>query len=236
MRVTAFLAICAFQSSFGSLIFPPQVDGVFGDEVLVHYKVHNNVERKILEICVSITATDSGELVLSDACIEVTPAPNHEMNVLKISSLEEGVYELNIGCDGAKAQSILEVHAKREIVPTYDWQALRIWHSIPLGVETRLPLSDGGGSKEVRIPDPFKVQIVYPEPCKYFFRMDVYRSTTIQQIIDQAALGCNISSDCLSLSTAVGPLDDVKQTVESTDLFNLPKLSLEKRPCGDSLT
>jgi len=233
MRSATFLGIWGFQSSFGSLIFPPQVDGVLGDEVLVHYKIgiQTNIQKKV-EVCVSINARDSGELVLSDACIAVTPAPSHKMNILKISSLEEGIYQLRIGCcDGFEASSFLEVHAKKEIVPTYEWQPLRIWHSIPLGVETRLPLGDGGGLKEVRIPDPFRLQIVYPEPCKYFFRMDVFRGTTIQQIIDQAALNCHISSDCLSLSTAVGPLDDVNQTVESTDLFNMPKLPLEKRPC-----
>lgn len=31
----------------------------------------------------------------------------------------------------------VEVHKQEEFVPTYDWQPLRPWHSIPAGIETR---------------------------------------------------------------------------------------------------
>jgi len=124
-------------------------------------------------------------------------------------------------------QVVIEVRQPTEFVPSYEWQDLKKWHTIPTGVETRLPL-DGKG-KQCRIPDPWRLQVSMPSPCKFFLRMDVQRDTTIKAITSSAAHQCHnsASEEQLSkLSLAVlapgnqhEPLDP-EATVEDTDLFN----------------
>ena len=49
-----------------------------------------------------------------------------------------------------------------------------------------------GGAKEARIPNPFRIQIAIPKPCKYFVRVDVYRNDYIRKIKDEASTQCNL--------------------------------------------
>lgn len=81
------------------------------------------------------------------------------------------------------AQAIaIDIQLPSEFKPSYDWRLLHAWHTIPSGVETRLPIG-GSGHKEARIPVPWRLQLPMPSPCKYFLRMDIQRSTTVQQIM-----------------------------------------------------
>ncbi len=48
-------------------------------------------------------------------------------------------------------------------------------------VHRRLPLNDLL-HKEARIPNPWKLQVSLPSPCKYFLRMDLLKATTVLDI------------------------------------------------------
>lgn len=47
---------------------------------------------------------------------------------------------------------------------------------------SRLPIGYGA-RKEARLPEPWRLQLSMPNPCKYFLRMDVRRHTTIADIM-----------------------------------------------------
>ena len=47
----------------------------------------------------------------------------------------------------------------------------------------RLPISKNGGRKAAKIPNPWRLQIPLPKPCKYFLRMDVYKHTGPTEIM-----------------------------------------------------
>jgi len=183
------------------------------------------------------------------------------------------------------SESVLIVAPEEELIPSYDWQDLRGYHTIPKGIETRLPMSwdteeqnnasagtdsgsedtnqtrekalaakkkKAGKRREARIPDPFQLQIPMPSPCKFFFRANVYRGTTIQELALQAAAHCRkyfpVENGCLAFheeahpsaerelfvgvegSGAVGIGDGFTSnaTAEETNLFN-KRLSLVVR-------
>lgn len=110
-----------------------------------------------------------------------------------------------------------------EFTPTYEWQRLHEWHTIPNSIETRLPMS-GSAFKEGRIPSPWRLQISMPAPCKYFLRSNIYRTTTISDIINSAGKKCKMEASCFSLmadseegEVVALPLDE---NVEETNLFS----------------
>jgi len=45
----------------------------------------------------------------------------------------------------------------------------------------RLPVG-GEGHKDARIPNPWKLQIAMPHPCKYFLRMELLKDSTMEDI------------------------------------------------------
>jgi hypothetical protein len=97
---------------------------------------------------------------------------------------------------------LLDLRMMEEFVPSYEWQPLKPWHTIPSGLETRLPLSTNYEAiKEARIPEPWRLQISLPSPCSYFLRMDLQKDTTINQILTKAAQRCKIAPSCLYLVT-----------------------------------
>lgn len=62
-----------------------------------------------------------------------------------------------------------------ELVPSYEWTALHVWHTIPSGLTTRLPIGDGVGAgnglgpvihKETKISEPWRLQIALPKVSK----------------------------------------------------------------------
>jgi len=98
------------------------------------------------------------------------------------------------------------------------WQQLKPWHTIPRGIETRLPVGSGA-RKEARIPNPFRVQLTLPTPCNFFVRLDLYRNTKIEEIKLAASTQCKaISPECFLL-TGDGTIIPDNETVESSLLF-----------------
>ena len=142
------------------LIEAPYYEEVFGNDVVIRY----NISTAGI-ICVSLT--DQGKKLLKDSCLVPTPVKDEGFNVLKLSFVPIGVMAVTIsevdeaGVTQFTAQTSLEVQQKSEIIPSYDWQPLRKWHSIPAGLETRLPLG-GVGRKECRIPTPYRLQLPLP--------------------------------------------------------------------------
>lgn len=105
--------------------------------------------------------------------------------------------------DGA-ASGQVEVRRMEEFVPSYEWSTLHAWHTIPHGLQTRyctfvnysysmvteivlvcvvarLPMGIGG-TKQARIPEPWRLQVGMPHPCKFFLRMDMMKSTSVGEI------------------------------------------------------
>ena len=187
------------------LIEAPHYEEVFGNDVLIRYRFSKNAGF----ICVSLTEQGTGMKLLKDSCLAATaPANEEESNVLKLLSVPTGVFMITIsefdetGVMQFIAESSLEVQQKSEIIPSYDWQTLRKWHSIPAGLETRLPIG-GVGIKECRIPTPFRLQLPLPSPCRHFLRIDVYPHTTVSEILQAAFKACYgklSDSKCLALS------------------------------------
>eukprot|EP01034_Spumella_vulgaris_P025286 gene25287-31724_t len=132
----------------------------------------------------------------------------------------------------SSVQIPVEVRPSEEFIPTYDWQTLHAWHTIPSGIVTRLPLSSSH-LKEARIPDPFRLQLSLPSPCKYFLRMDAKRGTTVGEIKKKAASTCKFPPECFILYADNSPLDDPTATVENTQLFIKSKrLELDETNCA----
>lgn len=57
-------------------------------------------------------------------------------------------------------------------------------------------------SKQVRVPEPFQLQVALPSPsCKFFLRMNVYKHTTVRDILDTACYQCRqLPTHCMSLT------------------------------------
>lgn len=88
----------------------------------------------------------------------------------------------------------VEVHTMEEFIPSYEWKPLHAWHTIPSGIETRLPIGNSPlAKKEARIPNPWRLQLSLPKHlCKkaFFLRMDVFRSTTLADILNEVSTQC----------------------------------------------
>lgn len=114
----------------------------------------------------------------------------------------------------------VDIQPLKEYIPTYEWQPLKPWHTVPAGIETRLPVGSDA-RKEARIPDPFRLQLTLPQPCNFFMRVDLYRKNTIGQIKEAAYSQCSrIPPECLMLTSLIdGTEIKDDQTVESSGLF-----------------
>ena len=86
-----------------------------------------------------------------------------------------------------------------------------------------------GAQKEARIPNPFRIQLTLPSPCNFFVRMDLFRSTLVDDIKMAASSQCKaISPDCFVLTADRAVVSD-KETVESIMLF-YKTISLQLKP------
>ncbi len=144
---------------------------------------------------------------------------NNEYKI-SLSNINKGFYIFqidikynNVIFDTSREFGTVEIQTFKEFYPSYDWQLLHAWNTIPSGLETRypylvyntleysifcflythckyvntcnfyrLPLSSLGGHKEARIPQPWRLQLSMPPPCKYFLRMNMFQHTTVQDI------------------------------------------------------
>ena len=122
-----------------------------------------------------------------------------------------------------------------EFVPTYDWQQLKDFETVPANLEIRLPIGPGG-KREARIPNPYRLQLALPAPCKYFVRIDLHKTDLLTKIIDAAAKQCKVRADCLYLYDKSFPDNELaqKDTVEASKLFHLSLALAFKENCSSN--
>lgn len=151
----------------------------------------------------TISHTDvTTTVIIPYSCV---PAKN---DYISLPQMKPGYYEAELSVSIDQRQRIaesssatsrrvlfdVEVRSMEEFLPTYEWQPLHAWHTIPSGIETRLPIGDARGArKEARISDPWRLQLPLPNKlCKkaYFLRMDVHRTTTMEAILQEIARQC----------------------------------------------
>mmetsp|Transcript_17383 Transcript_17383/g.16722 ORF Transcript_17383/g.16722 Transcript_17383/m.16722 type:complete len:493 (-) Transcript_17383:36-1514(-) len=192
-------------------------------DVLIHLELKGLPSAlSLVQICVQVDKEDKTSIIPL-RCLE---APTSQITIRK---LQTGIHNVQLILrlktepftlfQSTEANMLIEVRHSVEFVPTYTWQRLHAWHSIPIGIQTRLPLSSSG-SKEARIPEPWRLQLSMPSPCKYFLRIDVTRITTLSQILHAAGKQCKISPSCFTLTADDKPLVDVQENMETTDFFN----------------
>jgi hypothetical protein len=150
-----------------------------------------------LQVCISlhqlaIQDTESSEmkqLASPQILLQKSCLPSSS-NTFTIPKLPSGIIETQFRLASLSGEHfgeispkvIIEIQPMQEFKPTYIWQALKPWHSIPLGLETRLPL-DGIHHKEARIPQPWRLQLFLPKPCKNFLRLDLNAISTLYHIM-----------------------------------------------------
>ena len=144
------------------------------------------------DICIEVIDLSNNTLFMSLSCVDYT-----EPRVITLGGVPEGLYKGNLVLRNkqnpeliyAKSLNVIQLEARltSEFIPTYEWQPLKRWHTIPLGLETRLPLSEGGGNKEARIPPTWRAQLNLPDIChassgSYFLRVQLERTTPLLRI------------------------------------------------------
>lgn len=127
------------------------------------------------------------------------------------------------------ATTDFDVVFEGEFVPSYDWQLVRPWQSVPPGLEVELPL-DGIKLKRARIPPAWRLQLYVPgeegggKYNGFFVRTDLRAEDTVldlrQEIARQSRLALPLEYIALELD---GRLLGDDETVEALDLFNRQK-------------
>lgn len=175
--------ICISNQLLGEGVVDPatqQASVAIGYEINAHESL-----KKYLNVCVDLFYSNH-------AMIPSTCLPS-EQNILTLSRLAEGVYVVNMviqyrhdqsTVEQSRAQVTLDIRRPVEFIPSYSWQPLHAWHTIPQGIETRLPVGQSSQGKEARIPDPWRLQLSLPSPpCKFFLRKTVHRDSLIHDIL-----------------------------------------------------
>lgn len=145
-----------------------------------------------IQICIEVIDLDTQKLFVSLSCINYSEPKN-----IALQGIPEGLYKANLILRNkqnpdliyGKSLNVIQMEARspREFIPSYEWQPLKQWHTIPYGLETRLPLSINGGNKEAKIPAVWRLQLSLPDICHsnsglYFLRVEVDRRITLTQI------------------------------------------------------
>lgn len=218
------LTNAAAHEESGIIFKKKRIEQQVGNDVMIEYEFVNTEHV----VCVNIENIMMNTTIFSSKCFALNSEGNLKHHHLKLSGVAAGTYSITLfGGTSTLQRGVtiqLEVQQQQEIRPSYNWQPLHAWQTIPSGLETRLPLSDDG-VKECRIPEPWQLQVAFPHPCKYFFRLNIYRNTKIQDILSHAAVTCNRPLDCFSIS-AGSEILQLSQTAESSDLFNAPHVQL----------
>eukprot|EP01038_Epipyxis_sp_PR26KG_P014660 gene14660-19696_t len=185
--------------------------------------------------CVEIFSIDSNQQFIDQTCFP------REHNMLTLKNVKQGNYlakvvlrnQFNSSIIYPTTESIYKIIIKpsEEFIPTYEWQPLHAWHTIPSGIITRLPLSNAA-NKEARIPEPWKLQILMPSPCKYFLRMDLFKHVKISEIIDKASTQCKYPKECFAMY-GNDILLSFDETVEESGFFSLKKIIEFNSSCID---
>lgn len=212
-----------------------RIEAVQGGEVVLKYRLQDDAATEAI-VCILLERLPSREVVLSETCFNIRHMGNGtDVQSMKLDGIKPGNYEARMrirGDNNGQRGGItlhIEVQPQTEIVPSYSWQPLHAWHTIPAGLETRLPL-DALTVKDCRIPEPWRLQLAYPYPCKFFLRLDLTRSMLIEDILSAAAKNCKrLPFDCFALVDHAAdrkPLEH-SESVESSNLFNRPAVKLQ---------
>lgn len=99
-----------------------------------------NVVKQI-EICVEMINTLTGVVALPNSCVR------SDHNSLSLNSVAEGDYRVSFRIRLAYAPFTVftateqfltvQIHRQTEFVPSYQWQRVREWESVPSGLEIR---------------------------------------------------------------------------------------------------
>ncbi|CAM9523818.1 unnamed protein product, partial [Laminaria digitata] len=125
------------------------------------------------------------------------------------------------------ASTELAVVAQNDFSPSYEWQRVYPWQSVPPGLEVVLPL-DGVSETRARIPPSWRFQLYVPgggqgsQHPGFFVRTDLRERSTVlelrQEIARQPRFGL-LPVDLVTLTLDGRVLRDV-DTVAGLDLFN----------------
>ncbi|CBN75641.1 expressed unknown protein [Ectocarpus siliculosus] len=153
---------------------------------------------------------------------------------LPINGLEVGSHRLSAAVvaptqDGPTQQisevttAQINVVLQEDFAPSYKWQQVYPWQSVPPGLEVQLPL-DGVGQKRARVPPSWRLQLYVPEESGggFFVRTDLRAGSTVLELRREIARqprfgGGGVERVRLSLGGRV--LGD-EETAEGLDLFN----------------
>eukprot|EP00981_Chlorochromonas_danica_P003628 scaffold671_cov186-Ochromonas_danica.AAC.1 len=183
------------------------------------------------QVCINLFQNENSETGIDDSSKLIAKGCIASDQVsFTLTNLPEGVYHAKLFIRIVQSREVyapdvktvtLVIRHMEEFAPTYDWQPLHAWHTIPSGAETRLPIGGEGKHKEVRIPQPWRLQLTMPSPCKHFLRMNIQRLTTMEQIVMAAQKQCtDYELICFYLVVDGSPVKDMKITAEEIDLFN----------------
>eukprot|EP00597_Dinobryon_sp_UTEXLB2267_P005564 CAMPEP_0170078678 /NCGR_PEP_ID=MMETSP0019_2-20121128/15237_1 /TAXON_ID=98059 /ORGANISM="Dinobryon sp., Strain UTEXLB2267" /LENGTH=331 /DNA_ID=CAMNT_0010291731 /DNA_START=1499 /DNA_END=2494 /DNA_ORIENTATION=+ len=189
-----------------------------------------------VQTCLQVIDGNTNALLLKSTCVP------REHTEFTLSRMKAGKYKalltLRNELDPSKSYENttkaveIDIRPPVEFTPSYNWQPLHAWHTIPSGIETRLPVG-GEGHKEARIPNPWKLQIAMPHPCKYFLRMDLLRDSTMDDISKRASNQCVFQSECFMIQVLQSEGIEMNadnyitlpgdSTVEDTNFFSSEK-------------
>ena len=102
-------------------------------------------------------------------------------------------------------------------IPSYEWSTLAEGANIPAGLDVDLPLD--GSARRARIPRRWQLRLWVNDDAG-FFRHDVTRKTTVQELRKAVASKMKQPPEAVSFVLASKPLNDDAATVEAIDLFN----------------
>eukprot|EP01036_Dinobryon_divergens_P025422 gene25423-33968_t len=179
-----------------------------------------------VQACLQIFDLSTNTLILKPTCVprEHTEFTLSRMKVGRYKAILTLRNDLDFtSYESTQREVEIDIRVPVEFKPSYDWQRLHAWHTIPSGIETRLPV-DGVGHKEARIPNPWQLQLSMPQPCKFFLRMDVLRDTTMADISKRASAQCAFPSTCFHIQVMATQQKSGK--TESNEEVNAVRLTV----------
>lgn len=156
------------------------------------------------------------------------PINNCRLSAAVVAPSQQGPTQLS-----GVATAQVDVVLRRDFVPSYEWQQVFPWQSVPPGLEVQLPL-DGVGQKRARVPPAWRLQLYIPGGGSagasktfdggFFVRTDLKKGSTVLDLRREIARHprFGLPADRVRLSLGGRVLGD-EETAEGLDLFNRQK-------------
>lgn len=126
------------------------------------------------------------------------------------------------------ATAQIDVVFQQAFTPSYEWQQVYPWQSVPPGLEVQLPL-DGVGQKRARVPPSWRLQLYIPGEEQnegggsggFFVRTDLGAGSTMLELRRAIARHPRFGFpvECVRLWLGGRVIGD-EETAEGLDLFN----------------